>query len=321
MQKIEMTAIAILAAIPMAATAGEYQAEPTSIVFGEPGEVTFDASGSKAAFPAAAEPRFFSTWEDFGKAAVEELNAVPVEDAGKVTIELRWSIIGTPFMLDPDPDVIDAVPVGDPLAAYFGGTSESIVVDGSQYCLSARCYNRLNLLQVGSTTANTTSVSILPMAASSLTAQAKDTDTVCDAKDPSRCITGTSEWFINYFFSYYSAKVKSNGAGKFRRYCYRCWLLFTCCSNSHTPDAMYVNGRAVACRVNDWRPHVTPLVRSSTNVDSVAAGATSWSLFGDSVGSGLQYTEAEHYMEDAIGALTTKTAAGHDPGEQCPVLH
>lgn len=116
----------------------EVEVGPVEFVFGEPGQLTIDASDGKSAFPTLLESLHFDDWKQFGLFLEEYFNAkVTIHD--EVTppeVELDYVVLGTPLVADPETDTL--YEVEDPIAEFVGGPDGWIYVHGEPYCFNQR---------------------------------------------------------------------------------------------------------------------------------------------------------------------------------------
>lgn len=124
---------------PVSAFAEEPQpAGETLVAFGEkPGQLVFDASGSKVAFkPLSTEPLKFASWEELGKFAQEKLNAEVTRDPKTgllVGVGGTYTVDGAPFL--PDEKLQTVHELINPVGAYLGGLSGYIFVGSQRVCV------------------------------------------------------------------------------------------------------------------------------------------------------------------------------------------
>ncbi|MDF1564409.1 MAG: hypothetical protein P1V51_15300 [Deltaproteobacteria bacterium] len=127
-------AVSGLLGINPAAMAAEFDGE-TELVFGEPGQVTFDATELKTVFPAPEKPLEFDTWHDFYAFSEEHLNAAPLmREGSQIGIELAFEMIGQGYIPDEKTETLFAV--GNPVTAFLSGKAGYIIVGGQQFCLA-----------------------------------------------------------------------------------------------------------------------------------------------------------------------------------------
>lgn len=122
----------------------------TQVFFGEPGEVTFDASGGHAAFPVSETQLSFKDWHEYALFLQETFNAELEfdEGGGVVSLFLTVSTIGEPLALSPSLE--DLIPVRDPIATMVGGISGTVEIKGEVHCVNQdRCTNARSPLALG----------------------------------------------------------------------------------------------------------------------------------------------------------------------------
>lgn len=111
---------------------------PVEFLFGEPGQLTIDASEGKAVLPTLIEPLKFKDWRQFGSFLKEVFNArVEHGDAERPPlVDLRYTVIGAPLYVDPETETV--YQVDDPIAEFIGGPDGWIYVNGAPYCFNLR---------------------------------------------------------------------------------------------------------------------------------------------------------------------------------------
>lgn len=135
-----MTALLTLAFFAWAphALAGpdRYPMEPTAIVKGPPGEVTFDATEGKMLFPLPREIRAFGSNADYYSFLEKELNAKLLYNKnGEVeSYNLAVTYLGPAHYYDYARNVF--VDVANPRTAFIGGLSGQILVAGKLRCVN-----------------------------------------------------------------------------------------------------------------------------------------------------------------------------------------
>lgn len=116
----------------------EVEEGPVEFLFGEPGQLTIDASEGKAVLPTLIEPLEFKDWRQFGSFLEEVFNArVEHGDAERPPlVDLTYTVIGAPLYVDPETETV--YQVEDPIAEFIGGPDGWIYVNGAPYCFNLR---------------------------------------------------------------------------------------------------------------------------------------------------------------------------------------
>ena len=100
----------------------------------EEGGVQFDASEHRYFFPMPRYPRKFESTDEFVQFSVDYLHAEPRFYENELTgMEGAYTSVGHMYFYDPQIKITYVV--DDPLAAYLGGITGSLVVGEHEYCL------------------------------------------------------------------------------------------------------------------------------------------------------------------------------------------
>lgn len=116
----------------------EVEEGPVEFLFGEPGQLTIDASEGKAVLPTLIEPLKFEDWKQFGMFLEEVFNArVEHGDAERPPlVDLTYTVIGAPLYVDRETETV--YEVEDPIAEFIGGPDGWIYVKEAPYCFNLR---------------------------------------------------------------------------------------------------------------------------------------------------------------------------------------
>lgn len=129
-------AICVVAAFPLSAVADEWPAErafeasPVLIQMGADGRVIFDATEGKVLLEVPTFARQFADFDSFAAFLRRYLGAEGT-DSVSFTAEIRGEPCGLGSVKG------SCVPYEDPVLAYIGGGTGSVIIGGQSYCIDA----------------------------------------------------------------------------------------------------------------------------------------------------------------------------------------
>lgn len=138
MRTSDLAAVAagILATMAVPASAEEpVPLEPAKLLFGSPGELTFDCSVPDGVIEVKDSPREFADWQEYAAFLTNELNAVPTWDGNEVA---GFELTTTSYCetLYVDPSLAEPVKTDWPALAILGGTSGYVFVADKAICVN-----------------------------------------------------------------------------------------------------------------------------------------------------------------------------------------